>query len=65
MRNIYKDEKDLLLVIEKEKRVSLFKNTEKNGLTEFWEDEITCILRTHMGSRRTDGMACAYNVKLD
>lgn len=28
MRNIYKDEKDLLLVIEKEK-VSLFKNTGK------------------------------------
>lgn len=29
MRNIYKDEKDLFLVIEKEKRVLFFKNIEK------------------------------------
>lgn len=64
MRNIHKDEKDLLLVIEKES-FAFFKIQKKGGLTEFWEDEITCILRTHMGSRRTDGMACAYNVKLD
>lgn len=52
MRNIYKDEKDLLLVIEREFR--FLKIQEKSGLTEFWEDEITCILRTHMGSRRTE-----------
>lgn len=53
MRNIYKDEKDFTFGY-REREFRFLKIQEKNGLTEFWEDEITCILRTHMGSRRTE-----------
>lgn len=49
MRIIYIDEKDLHLYIEKESFRIKYK---KNGRMEFWEDEITYILRTQMGSRR-------------